>query len=341
MAAVSLVAAAVLASVWPMATPGASAAVASRLTGRALHDERPITVDQTNESVVVGDAVVVKWLLPPVLAPHPGVELLAYLTRHGFADMPRFLGVEQRGELIDAIATEYLPGALDGWDWFVDDVDAWLRGSLALEAAVAWAARMGALTATLHGALRDLQPGEVAARTYYLQAIDRLDDAQRMVGGDEGARLRELVPEVRAALAPLHTDGVLRAHRIHGDLHAGQFLRAGERLVITDFDGNPLADSGERRLPQSPLVDVASMVQSIDHVGRIVVKRRHPDRAADVDAFIGAATAAALEAYGPVDAALLRALRVAQELHEYCYAATHLQRWMYVPDAALPALLRD
>lgn len=340
MAAVSLVAATGLASVFPMATPGASAAVASRLTGRPLHDERPITVDQTNESVVVGEAVVVKWLLPPVLAPHPGVELLAHLAACGFGGMPRFLGVEQRGELIDAVATEYLPGALDGWDWFVDDVDAWLRGSLTLDAAVGWAARMGALTERLHDALRDLQAGEVAARTYHLQAIDRLDDAQRMVGVDEGARLRSLVPAVRAALARLDSHEVLPAHRIHGDLHAGQFLRAGERLVITDFDGNPLADSAERRLPQSPLVDVASMVQSIDHVGRIVVKRRHPDRAADVDVFIAAATAAALDAYGPVDAALLRALRVAQELHEYCYAATHLQRWMYVPDAALPALLR-
>jgi hypothetical protein len=38
--------------------------------------------------------------------------------------------------------------------------------------------------------------------------------------------------------------------------------------------------------------------------------------------------------------ALLQALRVAQELHEFLYAATHLQRWMYVPDAALPGLLR-
>jgi maltokinase len=148
-----------------------------------------------------------------------------------------------------------------------------------------------------------------------------------------------MAPAVRLALAPLENNDVLAAHRIHGDLHAGQFLRAADRLMITDFDGNPLAESAERRLPQSPLVDVASMVQSIDHVGRIVVKRRHPDRVADVDEFIAVATEAALTAYGPVDRTLLRALRVAQELHEFRYAATHLPRWMYVPAAALPALL--
>lgn len=322
-----------------MVTPGSSAAVASRLLGRPLEGERAITVDQTNESVIVGDQVVVKWLLPPVLAPHPGVELLNHLAARGFQDMPRFLGVEQRDEMVLAVATEYLPGALDGWDWFVDEVDAWLQGATTLEGVVEWAARMGALTGVLHSALADLQRTTVAARIYFLSALDWLEDALQIVDVDEGARLRELKPAVRRALAPLESGEVMAAHRIHGDLHAGQFLRVNDRVVITDFDGNPLADSAERRLPQSPLIDVASMVQSIDHVGRIVVKRRHPDRGAEVDQFIEAAVNAALAAYGPVDRDVLHALRVAQELHEYRYAATHLPRWMYVPAAALPALL--
>ncbi len=323
-----------------MVPDGASAAVASRLLGRAVVGERPITVDQTNQSIVVADEVVVKWLLPPVLAPHPGVEVLAHLVARGFDEMPRFLGVEERDETVHALASEYLPGALDGWDWYVDEVDAWLQGAQSFEALVGWADRLGALTASLHRALMDLQRGSVAARTYHAQSVDRLDDAMRVVGGEEGTRLRALEPAVRAALAPLDVGELLTAHRIHGDLHAGQFLRTGDRLVVTDFDGNPLADSGERRLAHSPLVDVASMVQSIDHVGRIVVRRRHPDRGADVETFITAATAAALAAYGPVDDATLHALRVAQELHEFRYAATHLPRWIYVPDAALPALLR-
>ncbi len=313
--------------------------MASRLVGRPILGERAITVDQTNQSVIVGDEVVVKWLLPPVLAPHPGVELLHHLAARGFADMPRFLGVEERDEMVLAVATEYLPGALDGWDWFVDDVDAWLQGAITSDALVSWAARMGALTATLHAALSDFQRGAVAVRTYHLQAIDRLEDALRIVDGDEGRRLQEMAPAVRRALAPLHGGEVLAAHRIHGDLHAGQFLRADGRLVITDFDGNPMVDSAERQLSQSPLVDVASMVQSIDHVGRIVIERRHPNRAADVDEFIAAAIEASLAAYGPVDRDMLHAFRVAQELHEYLYAATHLPRWMYVPAAALPALL--
>ncbi|MEQ1874073.1 MAG: aminoglycoside phosphotransferase [Ilumatobacteraceae bacterium] len=326
-----------------MVALGESARVASHLLGRELAGERPITVDQTNCSVVVAEEVVVKWLQPPVLAPHPGVQLLRHLASRGFSEMPAFIGCEERDELVLATVSEFVPGALDGWDWFVDDVDAYLRGDADLHELLTWASRMGELTGRLHTALADLQPTTVAARTYHASAIERLDDALRVLRGEEAARLRELVPKVKAALSPLDTGALLAAHRIHGDLHAGQFLRAGDRLLVTDFDGNPLAKGEDRLLPNSPLVDVASMLQSIDHVGRIVVKRRHPDRTDDVERFITVAVAAALDAYRslrPGAGELLTAFRVAQELHEYCYAAIHLPRWLYVPDTALPALLR-
>ena len=41
------------------------------------------------------------------------------------------------------------------------------------------------------------------------------------------------------------------------------------------------------------------------------------------------------------DADALRAFRLQQVLREIVYAARHLPRWMYVPDAALPALLDE
>ena len=41
------------------------------------------------------------------------------------------------------------------------------------------------------------------------------------------------------------------------------------------------------------------------------------------------------------DPALLEAFRLQQVLREIVYAARHLPRWMYVPDAALPALLDE
>jgi maltokinase len=41
------------------------------------------------------------------------------------------------------------------------------------------------------------------------------------------------------------------------------------------------------------------------------------------------------------DDAALYPFRVQQALREIVYAARHLTRWMYVPDAALPALLDE
>ena len=64
-----------------MVPSGRSAGVATSLTGRELQGERPLDVDQSNESVVVGEQVVVKWLRPAVPVPHPGVELLENLRQ--------------------------------------------------------------------------------------------------------------------------------------------------------------------------------------------------------------------------------------------------------------------
>src|SRR5690606_27966767 len=47
--------------------------------------EQPITVDQTNRSVIVGETVVVKWFPRPVRGPHPALGPLAHLAATGFA----------------------------------------------------------------------------------------------------------------------------------------------------------------------------------------------------------------------------------------------------------------
>lgn len=319
-------------------TPGASIELAARLLGRSCSIERAITVDQTNFSVVVDESVVVKWLRPPVPVPHPGVQLIRHLTDAGFDEMPSLVGVDEREGVVHAMVTSYLPGALDGWDWYVDDVEAWLDDTLGLDDVLEPARRMGAITARLHAALADLQPSTVALDSVAEQAMadlrlakNRLDDLRWL--GEQA---------VANSLQPLRDVGRVRGHRIHGDLHAGQFLRAGTTMVVTDFDGNPLQDLVGRSGAQSPLRDLASMLQSIGHVGSVVVKRLRPNRAGDVDRFRRQAVATALAAYAAmhdIDENLLRAFQVAQELHEYAYSIHHLPHWRYVADDALPTLL--
>ena len=130
---------------------------------------------------------------------------------------------------------------------------------------------------------------------------------------------------------------------VHGDLHVGQVIRANDTMLVIDFDGSPVAEPGKRHARRSPMVDLASMLQSIDHVGRIVAKRR-PELTTAVEEFLTIATASAQSAYEtirPITTAehdLLIGLRAIQELHEFVYAARSLPHWLYVPDAALQAM---
>jgi maltokinase len=115
-------------------------------------------------------------------------------------------------------------------------------------------------------------------------------------------------------------------------------------LYVNDFDGDPLA--ADRTAPDAPARDVASMTCAIDHVGRVVA-RRHPANAAAALAWSERSRRTFLESYrgdlgdrrALFDDRVLAPFEVAQEAHEFVYAARYLPRWTYVPDAAMPAVL--
>ena len=179
------------------------------------------------------------------------------------------------------------------------------------------------------------------------RAVATLDEALSRTEGPAGVRLRAREVDARRVL-----DGFTRVHetpmtRIHGDLHVGQVLRVPDgRLFVSDLDGDPVAPVAERIEPGSPARDVASMACALDHAGRVVV-RRHPSTGDAIDAWIGRARAAFLAAHRAalrpeawlVDERLLHPFAVAQEAHEFVYAAGFQPRWVGVPDVALPAVL--
>ena len=53
----------------------------------------------------------------------------------------------------------------------------------------------------------------------------------------------------RAVFDEVAGSGPVRVHRIHGDLHLGQTLRAPDRWIVIDFEGEPAAPLAERRVP--------------------------------------------------------------------------------------------
>jgi maltokinase len=188
------------------------------------------------------------------------------------------------------------------------------------------------------------------ARRWREGAFDTLRTATLLADDTGSAVLAEHGTEVAGLLERIGDLVGVPIFDAHGDLHVGQVLRSDDqRFVITDFDGNPVLPPWQRVLPVPAAVDVAGMLQSFAHVA-IVAARHHdldPARLHRIDA---AAQAAFLDAYTTrlaaagqqqlFSAGAVPAFRLQQVLREIIYAAKHLPRWMYVPDAALPALLK-
>jgi len=305
--------------------------------------ERPITVDQTNVSVVVGERAVVKWMRSPGDARAP--RLLAHLAAAGFTRMPTPHAAAFRdGELV-ALVTAFLPEAEDGWDWCTDDLLSWLDGG----PPAGFAPALGALAADLHAALATPSPTypsplavpsptdpEPAAHT----PADTLAEALDCAGDDaDGAWIRSIAGLISADIS------VLSGYRtpapslhLHGDLHVGQILRyRGGQLAVTDFDGNPTKTAR----PEPVARDLAQLRTSVLHVAEIANRRtegRHRPalldwgrRAADD---LLAAYRAGLDGHGVphlLDEKLLRPFEVEQECRELIYAARFLPRWRYAP----------
>jgi len=301
--------------------------------------ERRVSTDQANLSIAVDERWLVKWLREPLAV--NDLETLERLRSKGFRHMPEFVGAVVDDESVVALVHELVPGATDGWQWYVGDVLAWIDGGGAFELMIATAAAMGAITAELHHALAPDTPVEGPIDGLRDRIAVLRDTAFTAVPADSEAatRLSARRDAIDAALAPLQHIERARLQPIHGDLHAGQFLRGDSgRLLVTDFDGDPMAASDARLSRQPVERDLAGLLQSLDHVARVAARRRP---GAEVEPFIAAATDACLRAYRDaheVDDRLLWPLRVAQELHEYTYAATRLPVWLYVPDGAIGRL---
>jgi predicted trehalose synthase len=201
-------------------------------------------------------------------------------------------------------------------------------------------ARAGRLVAELHAALARLGARPATERELAAWRLAAGVQLERAIGG-ASAGGRDLLEGARPAIER-GLDGLLEAghavvQRVHGDLHIGQLLRAGGRLVVVDLEGEPSRPLAERCAPGLVLRDVAAMLRSFDHLARHVQHERAPQL--DVEPWIEAARAAFLDAYGPVDGELLRALEVEKECYEFTYAAGYLPEWEYVAAAGMRWLL--
>ncbi|MEO3809774.1 hypothetical protein ABGB17_12310 [Sphaerisporangium sp. B11E5] len=309
--------------------------------------ERAIDADQTNRSVIVGERLVVKWLIPPAPLPQPAPEFFAHLTAVGFTETARPYaaltapGAGGHGTLV-ALVTAYLPDAADGFDWCVTEAAAGRTG---------FAADLGRLAADLHLALATPSPtfpepvrhGD-PGRLWEDRAAEALAEALELTGGEDGAWLAGLAGRLRELVEPLGHAAETPRIRVHGDLHVGQILRWREGYAVIDFDGNPTVRGQDPYQPAAR--DVAQLRTSLEHVAQVAIKRRGADPAAAV-AWAASARESLLAAYRErlaeggrpwlLEESLLGPFEIEQECRELIYASRHLPRWRYAPMGVLRA----
>jgi maltokinase len=316
-------------------------------------------VDQTHESVVVGERAVVKWAVRA--EPTPAPIVMAHLNATGFTSMPQPLGCvtwsHGGDELLLASVVAFLPGASDGWSWAVHAAGDFIAHGGSLDSSVADFAVVGETVAEMHVALatpsRVITDPEGRAVGEEIQewvtlAHDLLRQALDAVDGPEGDRLVAAAPRIASTFDAMRDIAETVTIPVHGDLHIGQVLRWDHGLAVSDFDGNPVLPVAARLSPQPAARDVAGMLQSIDHVGRVVLRRMEGADSARVEVWNAEAQRQFLRAYRDrldhhdradlLDDRLLLPMRAEQECREFLYAVRHLPRWRYVPDQALQSL---
>jgi len=359
-------------------SPGFAEAWGEEPAALAAAVEAPLGRDQSNTSVVLGDRLLLKAYrrLQPGL--NPDLELTAYLSEEAqFPGVPRLAGwaeavTRDGGVATVAMLQAFVGHADDVYERTAEQLAALVAapGTVSLEWATEVAADLGVLVAGLHAALAtppadapDLAPRQAThdeLRAWRLDAHRRLNAAIPAVTAVDPAAGAELRQEAAAIAARASRFEAVASTplvmRIHADLHLGQILVADDGYRVIDFEGEPLRSIEERRRPDSPLRDVASLLRSLDHVARSA-QRRAEARAGgsierpglDIDAWIGRARERFLAAYGDglrrsgvaitVDLDLLDAFEVAKEAYEFLYAATVLPSWLWAPRGGMRWLL--
>lgn len=313
------------------------------LTVGAGREHTPAT-DQSNTLVVLDRRLLVKAYRRLEPGAHAEVEILTALASRD-APVPPFAGsihwVDDEGaDTAIALLQAFVAGVEDGWEAPVERVAAALADGPPYDMAE-WR-EAGLVTAALHAALVDafgLRHGGADDLARWRSAGET---ALAGAVGDDDAELSASAPLVRNRLAALDRIAPPPVTRIHGDLHVAQMLRTADRLLVIDFEGDPIRPLADRVRPATPLWDVATLLRCLDHVGSAAARR-----AADAspDAWIAAATGAALAAYAedapvPVDRELVALLELVKECMELVYAQRYLPEWLYAPRLGLRRLLQ-
>ncbi|MFH5229449.1 maltokinase N-terminal cap-like domain-containing protein [Antrihabitans spumae] len=317
---------------------------------------RPIGAEQSNTSIVYGEQLLLKLFRRLEPGINPDLELHRALADSGCEHVAPLIGwieSELDGEpLTLAMVQEFVANAADGWSLAVNSVrDLFVEADLhAAEVGTDFAGeaqRLGEAVAHVHADLaRQLGSTHAAVSADTIAGMTRrLDAAAAIVPEIADRRVAAQAVFDKAATAAPTT-----VQRIHGDLHLGQALRAPSRWIVIDFEGEPVKTIAERRLPDSPLRDIAGMLRSFDYAGHhsltdfsTMQDSQREFRAKEWTTRNGSAFCDGYASVAGTDpraeSDLLEAYLLDKAIYEAVYEVRHRPNWLPLPVKAITRII--
>ena len=315
-----------------------------------------MSAEQSNTSVVFGDAYILKLFRRVQPGANPDIEVTRALAEAGSTHIARPLAwVEDEVDGQDTtlgLLQVFAKGATEGWAMATASVrDLFAEADLHADEVggdfAAESERLGAATAEVHALMAQALPTGSAGPDQIAAAVrqlhSRLDEALRVVPDLEpfADALRATYDQLADRTEPVHVQ------RIHGDYHLGQVLRTQNGWLLLDFEGEPARPLAERTALMSPLRDVAGMLRSYDYAARHLLAERGHDpqlayraaewaernRQAFCDGYARAAGADPRD-----EAVLLRAFELDKAVYEVVYEARNRPSWLPIPMGSIERL---
>jgi maltose alpha-D-glucosyltransferase/alpha-amylase len=262
---------------------------------------RWLATEQSNSSLIIGNAAMIKLIRRVSPGVHPEAEMTRRLTFCGFANAPQLLGEIVRVDSNDTPSTLFIIQSAianqgDAWTWVLDNLRRALEdGALEEEAGDRSShtfslvnqfvgmvgKRLGEMHVALAAETNDLAfapevPDDAVISNWVKDASEQiersmgeLERAKQTLSPDRQALADSVLSRKADLIAGLpalaeHGRGGLSI-RIHGDFHLGQILVSQSDAYIIDFEGEPLRSLEQRRRKTTPLRDVAGFLRSLDY----------------------------------------------------------------------------